>query len=36
MFIIGLAFLLTACSGGATPALAVAGQPTLVLIYTGG
>jgi hypothetical protein len=31
-----IALLLTACTGGATPPLAVAGQPTLVFIYTDG
>jgi hypothetical protein len=30
------ALLLTACGGGTAPPLAVAGQPTLVFIYTDG
>jgi hypothetical protein len=36
LFLALIMLLLAACSGGATPALGVAGQPTLVFIYTDG
>jgi hypothetical protein len=34
--LITVVLLLTACGGGTTPSLAVANQPTLVLIYADG